>query len=71
MKISTKRKESTKQITELKNINNWTEKFNREINSKLDDMKERISELKDRAVEFIQSKDQKKNKKSEHILRDL
>lgn len=43
------------------------------FNNRLDQVEERISELEDRAVEFIQSEEQKEKRmrKSEDSLRDL
>ena len=52
-------------ITELTSIEGF--------NSRLDQVEKRISELKERAVEFIQSEEQKgkRIKKNEDSLRDL
>lgn len=62
---------STEQIVELKNTTS-TEKFNRRVSYHVDQVEERISELENRAVEYFQSKEQKKRiKKSEDCLTNV
>ena len=63
------------EITELKNTITELKCSIKGFNCRLDDVEERISQLKDRAVEFIQSekpkKIKKKKKKKQRLFKEL
>ena len=63
----------TKQILELKNTVSELKNFLKGFYSRLDQAEERISKLKDRSFEIIESKEQKgkRIKNGEESLRDL